>query len=292
MLIFLTSSGFSLLSRNHNLLVELHNHIGEIPFLVISLVTAGFFCIWLIPYSTDLMTNAAAGLAEKFLGARQRTLVINSSTNLPELFLMFISLGLGRFGGVATPLGSNFANIYLMFALAPVIAIGKWLLLGRISRIRDFINLLKQERKLLIWHLMLSLTLFLFSSLACWSMTGIFPFIVSPENTSIRTGSFLLGGGFICLIGIGLYFFFDYKLKSQRPELFDDIEDTNFEASWIKFFWGTGVVISSCYILNLFFMALTQLYEPFLESFFGGGQFLLTYIIFWGVLSLLCQKQL
>ena len=273
MLTFLTSITLSLLSGDQNLLVELHNYIGEAPFLVISFLTAVVFCLWLIPYSTDLMTNSAAGLAEKFLGTRQRTLVINSSTNLPELFLMFISLGLGRLGGVATPLGSNFANIYLMFAFAPVIVIGKWLLLGRISRIRNFINLLKQERKLLVWHLTLSLTLFLFSSLACWSITGIFPFVVSPDNTSIRTGYFLLKGGFLCLIGVGLYFVFEYRLKSKRPEIFEEIEDKDFEASWIKFFWGTGGVISSCYILNLFFIALTQLYEPFLESFFGVAIF-------------------
>ncbi|MDJ0747560.1 MAG: hypothetical protein QNJ32_30085 [Xenococcaceae cyanobacterium MO_167.B27] len=273
MLLFSTSVGFYLLSRKNNLIIELHNKIGEIPFLLISLVTAVVFCLWLIPYSTDLMTNSAAGLTEKFLGEKQRTLVINSTTNLPELFLMFISLGLGRLGGVATPLGSNFANIYLMFAVAPIIVIIKWLLSGKMSRITDFINLLKKEKKLVIWHLTISFTMFMFSSFGCWSITGIFPFVTMPENTFIRTDYLLLIGGVICLVGVGIYFVFEQKLKKNRPEIFEDIEDADFDASWIKFGSGTVGVILSCYLLNLFFMAFTQLYEPLLKSFFGTAIF-------------------
>ena len=273
MLIFFTSISLSLISRDHNLLIELHNHIGELPFLFISLATAVVFCLWFIPYSTDLMTNSAAGLAEKFFSTQQRTLVLNSSTNLPELFLMFISLGLGRLGGVATPLGSNFANIYLMFVLAPIIVLGKWLCLGRTYQIKAFFQLLRQERNLLIWHLIISSILFLFSSLACWSITGIFPFVTSPENTLLRTGSFLLTGGFLCLIAVGFYFFFEHDLKKRRPEIFEDIDAQDFEPSWIKFCCGTGGVIVSCYLLNLLFLAFTELYEPCLTSFFGVATF-------------------
>ena len=273
MLMFLSLSSFYLLSRDNNLILELHNKIGSIPFLVMSAIAAVVFCLWLIPYSTDLMTNSAAGLAEKFFGAKQRTLVINSTTNLPELFLMFISLSLGRLGGVATPLGSNFANIYLMFALAPIIIIFKWLLLGKFSRIKNFINLLIEEKKLVLWHLIISLMMFFFSSFACWSMTGIFPFLTLPKNTLIQTGYFFLIGGCICLIGVGIYFFFEQKLKRKRPEIFEDIENENFEPSWIKFFLGTVGVILCCYIMNLFFIACTQIYKPLLTSLFGAAIF-------------------
>ena len=273
MLPFLIAISAYLLSRENNLIIEFHNRIGELPFLVIALVIAIFFCLWLIPYSTDLMTNAAAGLTEKFFGAKQRTLVINSTTNLPELFLMFISLGLGRLGGVATPLGSNFANIYLMFAVAPIIVISKWVFLGRFARIADFINLFKQEKNLLIWHLLMSSLLFMFSSFACWSITGIFPFVTLPETTLIRKDYLLLIGGFICLLGVFFYFWIEKKLKTQRPELFEDIEDENFDPSWRKFFLGTAGVIISCYILNLFFMACSELYEPLLKSVFGTAIF-------------------
>ena len=273
MLSFNPSISFLLLSRENNWLVELHNYIGATSFLLITVVTAMVFSLWLIPFSTNLMTNSAAGLAAKFFEAKQRTLVINSTTNLPELFLMLISFGLGRLGGVATPLGSNLANIYLIFALAPLIVLSKWLCFGQISRIRDFIHLLQQERKLLIWHLVLSLTLLSFSSWACWSITGIVPFVISPNNPLPRTGYFLFSGGFLCLIGVGLYFWFERDLKNQRPEIFEDLDAQDFEASWINLFWGTGGVILSCYILNLFFLALTQIYEPFLTSLFGVAIF-------------------
>ncbi len=133
MRLFLTNIGGYLLSRENNFLVAIHNRVGELPFLLLSLGIGIVLGLRLIPYSTDLMTNSAAGLTEKYLGKKQRTLVINSTTNLPELFLMLLALGLGRLGGIATPLGSNFAYIYLMFGLAPIIVISKWLIKGRKS---------------------------------------------------------------------------------------------------------------------------------------------------------------
>ena len=273
MLGFLAQSSSLLLPRENNSIIELHNRIGEIPFVVISLIVVIALGLEIIPHSTDLMTNSAAGLAAKAFGPKQRTLVINSTTNLPELFLMFISLGLRRLGGLATPLGSNLTNIYLMFAVAPMIVMSKWLLFGQISRITDFFKLMARERKLFVWHLLMSLTMLVFSSLACWSITGIFPFLAGGEDKFPPTGSFLLIGGFICLIGVWLYFFLEQDLKKKRPEVFEDLEDDNFDSSWSKFLLGTAGVVLSCYILNLFFMAWTQLYEPVLKSFFGAAIF-------------------
>ncbi|WP_287287100.1 hypothetical protein [Okeania sp. SIO2B9] len=89
-------------------IIQLHRSTNEITFLAISALAAIIFCFWFIPIATDTMVNSAAGLAEKYLGKNQRTIVINSSTNNPELFLMLLSLSLGRLGGIATPLGSNF----------------------------------------------------------------------------------------------------------------------------------------------------------------------------------------
>ncbi len=273
MRLFLTNIGQFLLSQENNFLVAIHNRVGELPFLLLSLVSAIVLGLRIIPYSTDLMTNSAAGLTEKFLGKKQRTLVINSTTNLPELFLMFISLGLGKLGGIATPLGSNLANIYLMFIIAPIILIGKWLLLAKISKVKDFIKLLKREKNLVIWHLILSFMMLIFSSLSCWLITGIKPLITLPETNLIGTNCFLIIGGFICLIGVGIYFFFEEKLKRKRPEIFEDLENEDFDSSWIKFFLGTAGVIIACYVLNLFFMTFTQLYEPLLKSFFGAAIF-------------------
>ena len=139
------------------LIIKLHDSTNETIFLSISAIIGVVFCLWLIPKATDMMTDSAAGLAGKYWGRDQRTLVINASTNNPELFLMLLSLSIRRLGGIATPLGSNFANIYLMFIVAPLIVIGKWLLLGKFEMVKNFIKLIKKENKIFIWHLGMSL---------------------------------------------------------------------------------------------------------------------------------------
>ena len=135
-----------------NLIIKLHESTNEIIFLTISALIGVIFCLWLIPKATDTMTDSAAGLAGKYWGRDQRTLVINSSTNNPELFLMLLSLSIGRLGGIATPLGSNFANIYLMFLVAPLIVIGKWFLLGKFERMKNFLDLVSKEKTVFFWH--------------------------------------------------------------------------------------------------------------------------------------------
>ena len=118
-------------------IIQLHNSITETAFVIITAFILIIFCFYLIPVATDIMVNSAAGLASKYLGKDKRTIVINSSTNNPELFLMLLSLSIRRIGGIATPLGSNFANIYLMFVAAPIIIIIKFpFVLGRIAKRR------------------------------------------------------------------------------------------------------------------------------------------------------------
>lgn len=256
-----------------SLIVKLHDSTGEVTFLVISLVTAATFCLWLIPKATDFMVNSAAGLAEKFLGRDQRTLVINSSTNNPELLLMLVSFGLRRLGGIATPLGSNFANIYLMFIVAPLIVLSKWLFTGKFHKIRGLVELVSREKKLYFWHFMMSFAMFYFASTAYWCMTGALQFFPISKDTPLRSWQWLLLGALICLIGILIFFFCERKLKNNRPELFEDISDENFEASWVQFAFGTGVLLGACYLLNSFFLAWTELYSPALSKVFGNGIF-------------------
>ncbi|MGQ4646723.1 hypothetical protein [Lyngbya aestuarii] len=255
------------------LIIKLHDYLGEMPFLVISGITAVICCFWLIPQATDLMTNSAAGLAEKILGRDQRTLVINSSTNNPELLLMLVSLSIGRLGGIGTPLGSNFANLYLMFIVAPLIVLSKWLLTGKLNKITSFIALLIKEKKLFFWHLSMSLSMFLFSSTAYWCITGIFEFEVLPENMPVRNWHWLLFGGITCIFGVLIFFISEKRLKKNRPELFDDITDDNFEASWLQLFWGTAGLLTLCYALNSLFLAWTELYSTLLSNIFGGAVF-------------------
>lgn len=254
-------------------IIQLHHSTNEITFLVISALTAIIFCFWFIPIATDTMVNSAAGLAEKYLGKNQRTLVINSSTNNPELFLMLLSLSLGRLGGIATPLGSNFANIYLMFIVAPIIVIGKWVSLGKISNIKNFIEILNKEKMLFLWHFSMSLLMFSFATTAYWFITGESEFSPLPEVIDSRTLPWVMVGGITCLAGILVFFLYEKQFKEKRPELFEDINADDYEASWWKFIVGTALLIFLCYVLNTLFIAWTEIYDDLLTKLFGGSIF-------------------
>ncbi|MDJ0555636.1 MAG: hypothetical protein QNJ68_14575 [Microcoleaceae cyanobacterium MO_207.B10] len=254
-------------------IIQLYHSTNEIAFLAISAITAVIFCFWFIPNATDIMVNSAAGLADKYLGRKQRTIVINSSTNNPELFLMLLSLSIGRLGGIATPLGSNFANIYLMFIVAPIIVISKWIFTGKISYIKKFIEILNKEKLLFLWHLLMSLSMFAFATTAYWCITGESEFTPLPEGMSSRTLPWVIVGGLICLAGVLVFFFYEAKFKRKRPELFDDINADDYEASWLKFILGTVLLILLCYILNTLFMAWTEIYDDLLSRLFGDAVF-------------------
>ncbi|NER05109.1 MAG: hypothetical protein F6K17_22195, partial [Okeania sp. SIO3C4] len=219
------------------------------------------------------MVNSAAGLAEKYLGKNQRTLVINSSTNNPELFLMLLSLSLGRLGGIATPLGSNFANIYLMFIVAPIIVIGKWVSLGKISNIKNFLEILNKEKMLFLWHFSMSLLMFAFATTAYWFITGESEFSPLPKVIAPRTLPWIIVGGITCLAGIFVFFLYEKQFKQKRPELFDDINADDYEASWWKFIVGTALLILLCYVLNTLFIAWTEIYDDLLTKLFGDSIF-------------------
>ncbi|NJK64995.1 MAG: hypothetical protein HC921_21845 [Synechococcaceae cyanobacterium SM2_3_1] len=175
-----------------NLAISVHHWIGNTPFVLLSLILAILLCWKAIPYFTDRMVNAAAGLAGRYLGKDQRVLVINASTNNPELASMLVALSLGRLGGIANPLGSNFANVYLMFLIAPVFVLLRWIFQRRYQRVSQFLKLLLQERILLFWHLLVSLVLFCFAWLAYYCLTGIRQFtpgMVPRLNFGVESGS-------------------------------------------------------------------------------------------------------
>ncbi len=254
-------------------IIQLHNSTNEITFLTISVFAAVIFCFWLIPSATDIMVNSAAGLAGKYLGKDQRTIVINSSTNNPELFLMLLSLSMGRLGGIATPLGSNFANIYLMFIVAPIIVLSKWIFLGKISKIKNFIELINREKMLFFRHLLMSLSMFAFATTAYWCITGESEFSPLPEGVSPRTLPWIILGGLICLVGVLVFFIYEKQFKKKRPELFDDITADDYKASWWEFTLGTAILILLCYLLNTLFIAWTEIYDSLLSQLFGDAVF-------------------
>mgnify|MGYP003335420755 FL=1 len=234
------------------------------------------------------MVNSAAGLASKYLGKDKRTIVINSSTNNPELFLMLLSLSLRRLGGIATPLGSNFANIYLMFIVAPIIVIAKWILIGKISYIKNFIGIFNKEKMLFLWHLFMSLSMFAFATTAYWCITGQSELAVLPQGISTRSWPWVVFGGLICLVGVLVFFFYEKQFKEKRPELFDDISADDYTASWWQFIVGTALLILLSYILNTFFIAWTEIYDDLLSRLFGDAVFAALHY-FLGSLINVCQ---
>jgi len=256
-----------------DLILDLYHQVGDTVFIILSLLVTVILCFWCIPETTDWMVNSAAGLAGLYCGRDQRTLVINASTNNPELFSMIAAFTLGRVGGIANPLGSNFANIYLMFIIAPLLLIVRWLLTGRRDKVRRLLALFSRERRLWLWHVLMSLAMFAFASFAYWCITGVTQFNELPAEPIVRPRYLLLEGGIACLIGIATFIIFERQLKASRSELFEDISDERHQPSWKGFFLGTAGLIFSCYLLNSFFLVWSEIYSATLSHVFGGAVF-------------------
>ena len=102
---------------------------------------------YVIPWSSDGMADELAGLVGRKMGRRYRTLAVNAGTNFPELAADGLCLAIGQMGGIANPLGSNLANIYLVVLLiAPI-----W---AQITGSSGGLGRLKTEFKLVRKHVM------------------------------------------------------------------------------------------------------------------------------------------
>lgn len=255
-----------------SLLENLQGDVGDVVFLPLMAIIAFTLSIKLIPLTTDMMVNSAAGLAGQYLGRQYRTLVINCSTNNPEVATMIISLlfvsGAKRYGGIGTPLGSNLANIYLIFLVALIWTLGRLFLKSRMSFYK-LVLLLRRERKLVAWHLLISIAMF---GLAFISFQLIKP-LELPEGAIRPTKLKLFGGALLCLSGVALYLWRESGLRKSRPELFEDIDDEDHVASWKMFTFGTAGLIACCYLLNLMFEVASNLYGGTLSLLFGPAVF-------------------
>lgn len=259
---------------NTDFLLKLHDFVGDFPFLCGTLAITLLLCQWVIPMTTDLMTEAAAGLSDHYLGETWRVVIINSTTNIPELFLMLLSLFVfKRLGGIGTPLGSNLANIYLIFLVAPMWLAIKWLIQGKYSQIKQLLTLSTQEIPLIVGHFMMSSVMLGFALVASWLITGICPPLYFPDILPLRTKMWFLSGFLICGIGIVIFFLWDQKLKQNRAELFHDGDQDSFDISWKNFWVGSLGVICCCALLNYFFLAWSELYSSSLRQLFGKGIF-------------------
>ncbi|GGA55534.1 hypothetical protein CYANOKiyG1_76110 [Okeania sp. KiyG1] len=115
--------------------------------------------------------------------------------------------------------------------------------------------------------------MFTFATTAYWFITGESEFSPLPEVIDPRTLPWIIVGGITCLAGILVFFLYEKQFKQKRPELFDDINADDYEASWWKFIVGTTLLILLCYILNTLFIAWTELYDDLLTKLFGGSIF-------------------
>jgi hypothetical protein len=249
------------------------NYGGEHWFLIETLILAVVICKWGIPITTDMMVNASAGLAGRHFGDKSRTMVINASTNNPELANMMVSIGVGRAGGIANPLGSNFANIYLMYLVAPVWVLLKWVCTGQTTKAGQLISLIVKERKLVISHVFMALLMFLFSSVGYWFMTGYHQFSRQTEVAALHPVKLLLTGAGVCLVGVIIFIAWNSRQQKKRPELFDDIDSDEHTECWKTFFIGTGGLILVSFLLNAIFLGWSAVYGTTLQGFFGAAVF-------------------
>jgi hypothetical protein len=264
-----------------SLLIQLHEYQsqnfaaygGQHWFLIQSIIIGLVICRWGIPITTDMMVNASAGLAGKHFGEKHRTLVINASTNNPELANMLVSIGIGRAGGIGNPLGSNFANIYLMYLVAPVWLFIKWMVTGQSAKTIQLCALLKAEKKLVFSHVLMATLMFGFSTVAYWMITGVHQFSRQTEGVGLRAWPMLLGAAVIALIGIALFMVWDRSMQRKRPELFDSIDSEDHKECWKTFFIGTGGLIFVSLVLNSLFLAWSDIYSATLGSILGAAIF-------------------
>lgn len=257
------------------LLETLHQTVGDPTFIGLMIVVALILSIVVIPKTTDMMVNSAAGLAGKYLGRQHRTLVINCSTNNPEVVTMALAFCFRETGGIGTPLGSNLANIYLMFGVALA-----WVLISmRVrnpSAFRDLCGLLAKEKRLVAWHVLMSLCMFAIACFAFRELTGQFPIggghgdTPPPEHPPL---SGILAAMVLCIIGVGFFLWRDTILRRKRPELYDEIDESDHVPSWLLFGMGTLGLLFACYLINLIFVATTDIYGNDLSKLLGDNVF-------------------
>ncbi|MCC5829945.1 MAG: hypothetical protein JJU36_10910 [Phycisphaeraceae bacterium] len=257
--------------------MSLYEVTGAAVFSVVAIGIGLLLCIWMIPKTTEVMVNASAGLTARYLGRRHRTLVINCSTNNPEAVSMLVAMGLGRIGGIANPLGSNLANIYLIFLLAPLYVIIKLGVLGRSGEALAFIRLFRRNWKLVAWHIGLAALMWGFAVVAYAILLGqpTGDFDTTPEPGSMPSVTLLAMLAVLAIGAVGVLIFvrLDRWLQLRKPHLYDDINEEGHSASWMRFFLGSAGLVAACYVMNSLFLAFSQLFADSLSLWIGAAVF-------------------
>lgn len=268
-----------------DMLTEIQVRAGDVWFIVLSVVITTLLCWIAIPVTTDLMVNHAAGIGGRIFGRSSRTLVINASTNNPELFSMAVSMGSKRMGGWANPLGSLLANCYLMYLVGLLWVYARFRFKGDRHSASYLVRLAWAERRLIGWHLFVALGTFAFGLIALRTMQGHLSWFGLATAANDASGSDagaanLPFTGFamyislgLLLAGIAIFVFFEGRLKRKRPNLFLDIDDSTHGDSVIAFLTGTVGLIIACGLMNALFLAWSTIYREHLTAVFGVAVF-------------------
>jgi hypothetical protein len=248
--------------------------VGAAGFGVVSGVITLALCLVIIPRTTDLMVDSAAGLAGKYLGQQQRTMVINASTNLPEFFSMLVAFFMLRVGGIANPLGSNLANIYLMFLVAPLWVVLVWMVGGRRERVAALFALVRGDKRIVCWHVCAGLLLFTVATVALWCITGVDQLrVLGGDRAGAPQPLWMLAGGLLCLAAVAVFLRLERRLRQARADLFENISRDGQRASWPGFFVGTAGLVVACTVMNALFVTWEKVYSDFLRGLLGASVF-------------------
>jgi len=269
-----------------DVLTGIQARVGDVWFMVLSIAITILLCWFAIPVTTDLMVNHAAGIAGRIFGRSSRTLVINASTNNPELFSMVVSMGSKRMGGWANPLGSLLANCYLMYLVGLLWVYAGFRFNGDRQSASRLVSLAWAERRLIGWHLFVALSTFGFGLVALRMMQGHVSWFGLAAAANDASGSGSAGAtnfpstGFamyislaLLLAGIAIFVFLEGRLKRKRPNLFLDIDDSSHGDSVIAFLIGTVGLIIACGLMNGLFLAWSNIYHENLTAVFGTAVF-------------------
>ena len=242
-----------------SLLIELAQS-GKTPswfFPLVSLAAGGLIGWFVLPWSSDGMADEVAGLVGRYFGRRFRPLAVNAGTNFPELLLMLYALALGQWGGIANPLGSNFANIYLVVLIAPI-----W---AQITGPGGGLTQLRQEFHLVRKHVLMAVGLWILSRFA---MTGLVESNGSPFEWSVVQVPLVCCGG-------GVLFFLWWARRDQRkhPEIYNGDDGFQSPGRWPRLILMLLILSASSAVLNWLFLAGTELYKDDLSHILGRSVF-------------------
>lgn len=226
-------------------------------FPTLALAVAGSIGWLVLPWSSDGMADEVAGLVGRHFGRRFRPLAVNAGTNFPELLLMLYALALGKWGGIANPLGSNFANIYLVLLIAPI-----W---AQIRGSGGGLKQLRREFHLVRKHVLMAVGLWMLSRFA---MNGLVESNGSSFNWSAVQVPLACCGG-------GVLFFLWWVRRDQRnnSEIYAGDDGFQSPGRWPRLILMLLILGASSAVLNWLFLAGTELYKEDLSRFLGASVF-------------------